>query len=132
MIRRPPRSTRTDTLFPYTTLFRSDHHQLVADADQRLHRQHDELHARAGDGDPIDRDRYPVEPAQIVRKRLAQRRDAALTEIDGLAVAERRDRRLGERFGRRQVALAEPEGKTIGSAPVCTPVTPAHLLPRFL
>src|SRR3546814_10007500 len=23
MIRRPPRSTRTDTLFPYTTLFRS-------------------------------------------------------------------------------------------------------------
>src|SRR3546814_4026309 len=25
MIRRPPRSTRTDTLFPYTTLFRSDH-----------------------------------------------------------------------------------------------------------
>src|SRR3546814_3970476 len=27
MIRRPPRSTRTDTLFPYTTLFRS--HPLV-------------------------------------------------------------------------------------------------------
>src|SRR3546814_20504521 len=32
MIRRPPRSTRTDTLFPYTTLFRS---QLVA-LDQAL------------------------------------------------------------------------------------------------
>src|SRR3546814_3815393 len=29
MIRRPPRSTRTDTLFPYTTLFRS-HHVRVA------------------------------------------------------------------------------------------------------
>src|SRR3546814_17929752 len=28
MIRRPPRSTRTDTLFPYTTVFRS--HQLIA------------------------------------------------------------------------------------------------------
>src|SRR3546814_14105887 len=29
MIRRPPRSTRTDTLFPYTTLFRSaDRHDL--------------------------------------------------------------------------------------------------------
>src|SRR3546814_5634532 len=26
MIRRPPRSTRTDTLFPYTTLFRSGLH----------------------------------------------------------------------------------------------------------
>src|SRR3546814_16257926 len=29
MIRRPPRSTRTDTLFPYTTLFRSEHRCLV-------------------------------------------------------------------------------------------------------
>src|SRR3546814_8426333 len=28
MIRRPPRSTRTDTLFPYTTLFRSLFNQL--------------------------------------------------------------------------------------------------------
>src|SRR3546814_21180974 len=28
MIRRPPRSTRTDTLFPYTTLFRSDDHSM--------------------------------------------------------------------------------------------------------
>src|SRR3546814_4974413 len=27
MIRRPPRSTRTDTLFPYTTLFRSQREQ---------------------------------------------------------------------------------------------------------
>src|SRR3546814_2480108 len=25
MLRQPPRSTRTDTLFPYTTLFRSQH-----------------------------------------------------------------------------------------------------------
>src|SRR3546814_16062799 len=29
MIRRPPRSTRTDTLFPYTTLFRSTAAELV-------------------------------------------------------------------------------------------------------
>src|SRR3546814_14435090 len=28
MIRRPPRSTRTDTLFPYTTLFRSVNKEL--------------------------------------------------------------------------------------------------------
>src|SRR3546814_20263472 len=28
MIRRPPRSTRTDTLFPYTTLFRSSLNQI--------------------------------------------------------------------------------------------------------
>src|SRR3546814_7524417 len=30
MIRRPPRSTRTDTLFPYTTLFRSTGARLTA------------------------------------------------------------------------------------------------------
>src|SRR3546814_9114221 len=30
MIRRPPRSTRTDTLFPYTTLFRSIYFNEVA------------------------------------------------------------------------------------------------------
>src|SRR3546814_18480849 len=29
MIRRPPRSTRTDTLFPYTTLFRSESYFLA-------------------------------------------------------------------------------------------------------
>src|SRR3546814_13264717 len=34
MIRRPPRSTRTDTLLPYTTLFRSP---LSEEAIQRLH-----------------------------------------------------------------------------------------------
>src|SRR3546814_8871172 len=37
MIRRPPRSTRTDTLFPYTTLFRSlaDHLVRVGDEVRR-------------------------------------------------------------------------------------------------
>src|SRR3546814_4211795 len=38
MIRRPPRSTRTDTLFPYTTLFRSadgqGYHREVGAEDQ--------------------------------------------------------------------------------------------------
>src|SRR3546814_13882206 len=34
MRRRPPRSTRTDTLFPYTTLFRS-HEDLRRDGDLR-------------------------------------------------------------------------------------------------
>src|SRR3546814_14055533 len=34
MIRRPPRSTRTDTLFPYTTLFRSVHDAVGLFADR--------------------------------------------------------------------------------------------------
>src|SRR3546814_5504029 len=33
MIRRPPRSTRTDTLFPYTTLFRSLDRRLIVAPD---------------------------------------------------------------------------------------------------
>src|SRR3546814_5540485 len=36
MIRRPPRSTRTDTLFPYTTLFRSPWRQAIAYFMQRM------------------------------------------------------------------------------------------------
>src|SRR3546814_20155516 len=36
MIRRPPRSTRTDTLFPYTTLFRSSVPAARAELQQRL------------------------------------------------------------------------------------------------
>src|SRR3546814_3674607 len=42
MIRRPPRSTRTDTLFPYTTLFRSpggvrtDRHNTTQESRQRF------------------------------------------------------------------------------------------------
>src|SRR3546814_11968990 len=50
MERRPPRSTRTDTLFPYTTLFRS-----AAGAGACERAAHDDRHrgrdARAGGGD---------------------------------------------------------------------------------
>src|SRR3546814_7053343 len=42
MIRRPPRSTRTDTLFPYTTLFRSvfgvEAHVVTVDHDREADR----------------------------------------------------------------------------------------------
>src|SRR3546814_4533851 len=46
MIRRPPRSTRTDTLFPYTTLFRSclvDEVRLACDQ-----KAHDDSHGLLG------------------------------------------------------------------------------------
>src|SRR3546814_3976707 len=36
MIRRPPRSTRTDTLFPYTTLFRAVRDAVVQSEDRRF------------------------------------------------------------------------------------------------
>src|SRR3546814_1265016 len=40
MIRRPPRSTRTDTLFPYTTLFRSLRHAEADDEEHASREQH--------------------------------------------------------------------------------------------
>src|SRR3546814_15941141 len=51
MTRRPPRSTRTDTLFPYTTLFRSQNLQRGGpDMHNRLpaHRRHDERREQGG------------------------------------------------------------------------------------
>src|SRR3546814_838053 len=57
MIRRPPRSTRTDTLFPYTTLFRSADRvpgphrvRLHVGRELRLHR---DAAVVRGDGDPV-------------------------------------------------------------------------------
>src|SRR3546814_19254161 len=47
MIRRPPRSTRTDTLFPYTTLFRS----VLGDAGAE---DEEALRPRLGDGEVAD------------------------------------------------------------------------------
>src|SRR3546814_11725919 len=51
MIRRPPRSKRTDTLFPYTTLFRSHHRTRRGTADA------------AGAGRGVGRRRPAPEPA---------------------------------------------------------------------
>src|SRR3546814_10159050 len=48
MIRRPPRSTRTDTLFPYTTLFRSLHRTLG-----------DRIHPEPRYGDAVPAGRLP-------------------------------------------------------------------------
>src|SRR3546814_18687586 len=54
MIRRPPRATRTDTLFPYTTLFRSRLPRLLAaTAGNRQRRRHPGGQPLAGAaGDP--------------------------------------------------------------------------------
>src|SRR3546814_12561480 len=51
MIRRPPRSTRTDTLFPYTTLFRS----LVGDRRRALDRAVERDLRHAGEADAFQR-----------------------------------------------------------------------------
>src|SRR3546814_10610218 len=63
MIRRPPRSTRTDTLFPYTTLFRSRRPRRVA-----LKKE------RGSTRDVRGREARPVEDRELVSGVLRQRR----------------------------------------------------------
>src|SRR3546814_1790617 len=67
MLRRPPRSTRTDTLFPYTTLFRSaDGHGRAGGSQGEAGRKCigglQSLAADAGDRGraPVDRGNVPV------------------------------------------------------------------------
>src|SRR3546814_19622471 len=74
-IRRPPRSTRTDTLFPYTTLFRSSRTEtgaarLVEDRPRRavgrsdpiLDRREKFVRARPGERRQLAREREPAAP----------------------------------------------------------------------
>src|SRR3546814_18431094 len=79
MIRRPPRSTRTDTLFPYTTLFRSRDAYLacpVLDLDFRKLRVVEQLGERANerriDVDAIvfmvTHENFPVVAASLSRR----------------------------------------------------------------
>src|SRR3546814_9153068 len=78
MIRRPPRSTRTDTLVPYTTLFRSD-----ADAVHALERLDHVEHRIALTGAKVpDRQRF-IAPGD-----RAQRRDMAVGEVDDMDRSE--------------------------------------------
>src|SRR3546814_8946351 len=95
MIRRPPRSTRTDTLFPYTTLFRSD-------ADPDFGRQEVAPHvrrSRRGAADRDDRheagehDRLVFERQRGLGSRVAGRRGDEIGERPDVARARTDDRR---------------------------------------
>src|SRR3546814_4420158 len=84
MIRRPPRSTRTDTLFPYTTLFRSG---LIGDLRAgEQHRPAEESDERKTDDEqaPAARDRQDA--AEKARAAVEHRRhdDTAEDQQDRL------------------------------------------------
>src|SRR3546814_3253041 len=94
MIRRPPRSTRTDTLFPYTTLFRSletgyavvvlpERAEHVAVLHQEPHRSGETLPDRAVDtAFLVQRD----QPAEIPHEGgpLARRSEEHTSELQSL------------------------------------------------
>src|SRR3546814_8927082 len=74
MLRRPPRSTRTDTLFPYTTLFRSEQPEQYAD-------EHEGKGA-AGEARPQERPEIHVDEAGGDRQQLEGDRRRALHQDD--------------------------------------------------
>src|SRR3546814_3395150 len=95
MIRRPPRSTRTDTLFPYTTLLRSGPH-----ASMRLHNYHENWvdyfdGNRLAVSDPVHRASH-VTSVGFTWRELPQL--IAMTPSDRMILALAREEGLGEGF----------------------------------
>src|SRR3546814_16737298 len=81
MIRRPPRSTRTDTLFPYTTLFRS----LVTDLLSGKGRYADPREAELSDFNPFNLIVADRERAQFLSNRPETARSRLAHGIYGLS-----------------------------------------------
>src|SRR3546814_5863701 len=114
MIRRPPSSTRTDTLFPYTTLFRSPGSPYPARAIGQKRRKEKSLDARRGGlavraldrGGPSRRfsiaatwpSREPVAPRQAGRRHpaggTARGAPAAHVGLGAGAAGDRKSTRL--------------------------------------
>src|SRR3546814_1558415 len=99
MIRRPPRSTRTDTLFPYTTLFRS-HSEGIGDG-HKAARLPAALVQRAvrgvakQPGDPAGRAKAPMCIEAIAGGDQARYvLEAASGTIEGQARGDRKSTRL--------------------------------------
>src|SRR3546814_10719844 len=105
MLRRPPRSTRTDTLLPYTTLFRSF---------QRPWQRHCEGLGERASPLPQLRLRPPV---------LRPKQRAPRPTLEQVVVSDAKA--AGEN------AVEHPIGTEIRRAPLSTPVTNPHLVCRL-
>src|SRR3546814_8090304 len=133
MIRRPPRSTRTDTLFPYTTLFRSSR-QGRPRAHQHTSLRRDPLLPRAARDDGLRPDRglarrtvpqphplYRHVAALSYRQRLVRR----ILADDGV-----RDGRGDGQYLLRAMVSGDRRGDHLGDRPVIlardfSPVAPS-------
>src|SRR3546814_13829705 len=125
MIRRPPRSTRTDTLFPYTTLFRSGVD--IAAMDRRQERDFRRA-AQIVFQDPFSSLAPHLRIGEIV--------GAALRHVPGLTAAERAERviRTPEEVGLAGYERPRPHqmsrGQRQGGAIACALVTRPRLTLR--
>src|SRR3546814_18680931 len=86
MIRRPPRSTRTDTLFPYTTLFRS-----VREGALIFGRHHDTQPREQRDDIDREGDEERIAPTPVEEILRRQRCDQEHEQQAGDDQAERRE-----------------------------------------
>src|SRR3546814_12213596 len=98
MIRRPPRSTRTYTLFPYTTLFRSLD-VAIAFLDRRLGDVADHLGVLVLEQAGVGRDRRLHLPAEQAVQRQARRLAGDVPERN----VDAADRERGDEIGRAHV-----------------------------
>src|SRR3546814_1516172 len=133
MIRRPPRSTRTDTLFPYTTLFRSP---AASPAPAPAPPPKSEAAAPVAPPAPTGNVEaaalspsvrravleFGVDPATIT----GTGKDGRITKDDVVAAAQK-----GGSTAPAAAASPAPAAQ-IGRAHVCTPVTNAHIVCRHL
>src|SRR3546814_17697381 len=102
MIRRPPRSTRTDTLFPYTTLFRSG----------------DRSRLQAFEGVVIAKRNRGVNSAFTVRKisngvGVERTFQTYSPQIDSMAVKRRGDVRKAKLYYLRDLSGKEADRKSV-------------------
>src|SRR3546814_11121697 len=87
MIRRPPRSTRTDTLFPYTTLFRS---MAMAAALEESERRFEQLFAKAPAGIALIDPAGAIQECNVALGRLIGRDPQALRSVQLFDLVARR------------------------------------------
>src|SRR3546814_14404012 len=117
MIRRPPRSTRTDTLFPYTTLFRSAHGGIADAVCADIARADPELSRAERRGAEL-----AVQPHRIVRANFgAEAAGRAVAAVGGRA--RRRHRHdAADRLAApgQAVRSARSEGRRVGKECVRT------------
>src|SRR3546814_3608268 len=89
MIRRPPRSTLTDTLFPYTTLFRSE----LPDVDdgatnvRRRSRKDAQARRRRGSKTNVDRQRLHTSGTTRCRRRRSEEHTSELQSLMRISYA---------------------------------------------
>src|SRR3546814_20050187 len=133
MRRRPPRSTRTDTLFPYTTLFRSENVRIHLADDDTVITEFDLLGTNTGeflglpptgrsfrvpviavfafDGDRITNERVYLDSARLLRQ-IGREELLPIAGVDGFAAAQMREACRVRRAARGRAGSAQ-----IGRAP---------------